>query len=227
MKNLKLYGLCILVFAVAVGIMSCGISEDNSTYTAITVSPKNIIVSGVASPGISTRQFSAFGTLDGAQIDLTKTGFIRWSSSNENVATISSAGLATLLTKGETTITATDTQVGISGTAYLNVQTSTPSSLNITPADPTRDLANKTQQFAASVVLLDTSAVDVTAFATWSSSNLSVATIANTPGIAGNGLATFSDTPGATTITATVTLTTAAGTTSTHTKTSILTTVIP
>jgi hypothetical protein len=85
-----------------------------STLSSINLSP----ASTSAAPG-GTQQFIATGKYsDGSSLNIT--GQVVWASSNPNVATVTSRGLAVALNFGVTTISAT--QGGVVGTASLNVQ---------------------------------------------------------------------------------------------------------
>ena len=84
-----------------------------ATLTSIAVTPANpsIEVGG-------TQQFTATGTYsDGSTQNLT--GSVTWASSNTGVATINSAGLATAVSAGSTTISATLS--GVTGSTTLTV----------------------------------------------------------------------------------------------------------
>jgi uncharacterized repeat protein (TIGR03803 family) len=84
-----------------------------SEVVSIAINPAN----GEAGVG-GTLQFEAFGTYsDGSSMDITS--LVSWSSSNPSVATIQSGGLATGISVGTTTITAS--YEGIAGTAGLTV----------------------------------------------------------------------------------------------------------
>lgn len=142
-------------------------------------------------PG-TTMQLKAFGTYSN-NAELNLTNHVIWQTSNPDVATVDSAGLATSIGSGSTTITAIFGS--ISGSTVL---TSSPLvSIAITPADQT--IASGTAlQLSAVGTLLNTATQDITAFATWNSSDTSVAAITNT------GLASASPSAtGLTTITAT------------------------
>lgn len=107
-------------------------------------------------------------------------------------------GLATSLSTGTTTITAT---LGlISGGTTLTVNSATLNSIQVTPTNPSVALGT-TRQFTATGIYSDTTTQDLTAAVTWSSSNTGVALISNAPGSSGltTGIAT-----GAATITATI-----------------------
>ncbi len=164
------------------------LTVNSAILVSIAVSP--------ATPSIAagtTQQFTATGTYsDNSTQNLTSTA--TWSSSATGVATIAAGGLATAVTVGNSTISAT---VGsISGSASLTVASATPASIAVTPANPSITVGN-TQQFTATGTYTDNSTQDLTSIATWSSSATTVATIA--PG----GLAT-SATVGDSTISATV-----------------------
>ncbi len=171
--------------------MSGSAAVTASVPTAISVSPAGpTIASGTAI------QFSASGTLEnGATQDLS--AYVTWSSSDTGIASINSSGLAQAVasTTGSTTITAV---FGVSGTTTLT--SSTVTSLSITPASATIVLG-ATQQFTAVGVLASggTHTQDLTAYAIWSSSSPTVATVGNTAG--SQGLA-VSVGPGTTLITA-------------------------
>jgi hypothetical protein len=91
------------------------VSGSARALSAINLSPAN--------PGILTgvsQQFSAIGTYsDGTTQDLTS--MVVWNSSVTPVATLSAAGLATGVSAGTTTISATF--AGVSGSTVLTVQT--------------------------------------------------------------------------------------------------------
>ena len=89
--------------------------------------------------------------------------------------------------------------VGCSG--LKQPPTKTLSSIAVTPASPAHLKVGATQQFTATGTYSDGTNNNVTASATWSSSNTTVATISNTSG--SQGLATAAAL-GSTTITATV-----------------------
>lgn len=94
----------------------------HGSLTSITVSPTN--PPAVISLGTTTKQFQALATY-GTTTDTTQS--VSWSSSDPGVATISNTpptnGLATLVSQGQTTITATDlyTSPSISGISVINV----------------------------------------------------------------------------------------------------------
>ena len=153
-----------------------------------------------------TTQFIATGNLTGgASQDLTSQ--VTWISSNAQVATISTTGLATAVGGGTTTIIAQSG--GTTATASLNVAISSNSSsatITIVPTSSTATFQGETTQFIALGTLTAGGPTqNITGNLAWSSSDVSVATVDQ------NGLATA---VGANVATETTTIT-AIGTTST------------
>ncbi len=198
-----------LATSVSVGKTTIAATDPESGIsgaTTLTVTPP-VLVSIAVTPSHPTiplgtsRQFAALGTYsDGTSQDLTTS--VTWSSSRPAVATISNApgseGLATSVSAGVTTLTATDLASGISGATTLTVR-AVLLSIQVTPANPAI-LVGRTKQFTALGTYNDGSTQNLTAAVTWSSSLAAVATISNSPGTSGlaNGVAA-----GLTTITAT------------------------
>jgi trimeric autotransporter adhesin len=114
-----------------------------------------------------------------------------------SVATVS-AGLATSVNYGTTTITAS--YGGQTATATLTVQAPTLVSITVSPSVYT--IASGTAvQFHATGNYSDNSTLDLTSLVSWSSSDSTVATLSNASG--SQGLATAVN-PGSTTVTATL-----------------------
>jgi 6-phosphogluconolactonase (cycloisomerase 2 family) len=130
------------------------------------------------------------------------TSSVSWSSSVPGVASISNSpgsnGLASAVTPGSTTITAS--LGGISGSNNLTVTAATLASLNVTPAKPSIAKGLKSQ-FSATGTYTDNSTQNLTALVQWSSSDPTIAPISNASGF--DGLATGLN-PGSVTITATL-----------------------
>ena len=157
-----------------------------AVLTSISVSPANaVIAAGVTQPFKATGHYS-----DGSTHDLTSQ--VIWSSSNLGAAAINSAGLATGLAAGGTTIAAS--QNGITGSTTLTVTPPALISIAVTSASNSV-VVHKTQQFNATGHYSDNSTQDLTSQVTWTSSNPGAATI-NSAGLV-TGAAV-----GATTITA-------------------------
>jgi len=114
---------------VAYGSMtaSASLTVTSATLTALVVTPVTTVV------GINGNvQFTATGVFsDNSTEDLTLQA--AWGSSAATYALISNTGLATGLSSGITTITAS--YGGVSGSATLNVTTATLVSINVTPAN--------------------------------------------------------------------------------------------
>ena len=145
----------------------------------------------------TTQQFMATGTYSNATTqDLTNQ--VTWLSETAAVATITGAGLATSLTVGDSVIRATSGTV--SSTATLHVTGATLTNLAVTPATPT--IARfTTLPMHVTGRYTDNTVQDLTTQASWSSSDVSVATISNTAG--SHGLVTGTG-AGTSTIRATV-----------------------
>lgn len=198
------------------------------------------------SPSIAfgtSEQLTAVGQFqDSSNQNITEqniTPSVTWRSSNVSVATVSdtpgSAGLVNAIAPGTTTITTT--LMGVSGSFTLTVTPATLVSIDVGFGTGAPIAAGTKQQFMALGSFSDNSNQNIASSVTWSSSNVSVATVSNTLGSTGlvNAIA-----PGSTTITATLmgvsgsfTLTVVAATnpqgggstTSTTTTTTLTTTV--
>jgi 6-phosphogluconolactonase (cycloisomerase 2 family) len=121
-----------------------------------------------------TQQFTATGTYDNA-LSADVTASVTWSSSVQAVATINATGLASTVTRGSTTISAT--LGAVSGTATLSVIDPALTAIAIVPGHASI-IETQTQQFIASGTYTDGSIQDVTASALWSTGQPSIATIA-------------------------------------------------
>jgi len=187
--------MLLLICAAAAGCSSTNGNTSNgpsvppASIVSITVAP-----SSPASSLSTIRQFTAMGKYSNNSFgDLTAA--VTWSSSHTAVASISntagSNGLATALTPGTTTITATSGN--ITGSTVLTVNSETLVSLVIAPQSPSIDVGT-TKQFTVSGTYTDAT-TQTPSLVTWSSSSTPVATISTT------GLAT-SHATGTTVITA-------------------------
>ena len=164
----------------------------SSTLKSIQVSPPSATVAEQTGT-----QFNAVGIFaDSSTQNLT--GSVTWTSSPASVATVSNAsptkGLATGIAPGNATVAALFAT--LSGAASLTVTNATLTSITVTP--PTATIAlDDTQQFTATGNFSDGSTEDLTDQVTWTSSEVSVATMK------ADGLASTAGT-GMTTITATM-----------------------
>ena len=161
-------------------------SQTQSTTLTVSVVDLVSIAITPANPTIAKRtsiKLTATGTYsDGSTSVLTA---VSWKSSKPQFAMARGSGIIRAKKAGQATITAT--AFGVKGTTTLTVGSGTLNSITITPANTTVS-AQATQQFAATGKFSDGSTQDVTLNAHWSSSDASVATIAN--GSSQAGLAT-------------------------------------
>lgn len=176
--------LGLLIISVVLGVACGKFFPSASDLVAISVSPSN----STLTLSNKTQQFTATGTFgDSSSKDITSS--VTWTSSATNVATINSSGLATAVSTGNTSITASES--GITGTTTLTVSTQA-SGLTVSPSTQSIS-AGQTVQFSA------TQNGSTVTGVTWSSSNTLVASIDQ------NGVAT-GITTGTVTITATATV---------------------
>jgi hypothetical protein len=156
------------------------ISASTATLQSISVTPANPSIA----KGLK-KQFTATGTFsDGSTKDISSQ--VTWASATSSVATITTAGLASGVGTGTSTISASLS--GKTGSTLLTVTTPTLQSIAVTPANSSI-AKGLTQQFTATGTFSDNSKQDLTSQATWASSIPSVATISAT-GLAtgvGNG----------------------------------------
>ena len=210
-----------LATGVAAGNVTINASSAGFSDTATLTVTAPVLTSLVVTPAAPTIQVNLTESFVATAVyndgtSATVTASATWSSSDETVAVMSVAGggrggfpgggvvggaTATALAAGSATISASYTENGISvtGTALLTVTDPPLLSLEITPTNPTAGLASQYQTFVATAIYADYSTRNVTASATWSSSNGTTAVISSSGGTAGRAtlLAT-----GTTTITA-------------------------
>ncbi len=203
--------------------LATGVSPGSVTITAasgtvsgsasLSVTPAALVSIALipANPSIANgtqQQFAATGIYtDASTHDVTAA--VTWSSSDTTVAAISNAsgsnGLATSVTQGAVTISATLGAIG--GSTGLTVTPAALVSIAVIPANSS--IANGTgQQFAATGTYTDNSTQPLTSSVSWSSSDTTVATVSNASG--SNGLASS---VGQGTVTVTATLATISGST--------------
>lgn len=176
---------------------------ESAALSSIQINPQSRTVpAGYATP------FNAIGTFANGDIQ-NLTTFVNWTSSNSSIATISNAvstaGLATGIQPGNTTISALFS--GVVGHATLTVSNATLTSITVAPSAASI-AAGLNQSFTATGNFSDGSSLDITRQVTWDSSTASVATI-NSGGIAQGiaaGTTTISATKNGVTGTATLTV---------------------
>lgn len=139
------------------------------------------------------QQFTASATyVDGS------TGVLKspvWTTSNVNVLFINDSGVATTIAPGSATISASERS--ITGSTTVTITSSPLVSIEINPANPSITVSQGSQQFSATGLFSDGTVTDITNGVSWSSSDLSIATISKT------GLASAVGKAGTTTIQAT------------------------
>ena len=182
-----------------------------SSPASLTVSPANLRSISITptSPSVAlgkTQQFTATGTYsDGSTKDITASA--TWTSTNTNAATVSNTagtkGLATALSVGTTSVSASFSGV-TSNAVTLTVTAAVLISITVTPANTSIIIGNGLQ-FKALGIFSDNTTQDLTATATWTSSDTSIAIISMIPGSQGFATAIGAGTTGAATTTITAT----------------------
>jgi len=128
-----------------------------------------------------SQPFNATGTYsDNSTEDITAS--VNWTSANTSVAIFGAdTGLALALAEGSTIITAT---MGVvTGNTTLTVGPHALDSITITP-DGLSIARGRSQQFSATGIYSDNATADITASVTWTSDNMSVASIGADTGLA-------------------------------------------
>ena len=177
-----------LVATISSGGLATSTGQGSASITAISgtisgtatlqVTPPPLVGLSVTPASISialgtSQQFTATGTYgDGSTQNLTSS--VTWNSLSPAVATVTSAGLATSVSQGSTTITATTG--AFNALASLSVGPPTLTSIALTPANPSFALGT-TQTLKATATYSDGSTLDVTNTASWSSGSPSIATV--------------------------------------------------
>ena len=162
---------------------SSTLTISNATLASIAITPT------LPSIALGTAQsFTATGTFtDGSVQDLTSQ--VTWDSSAEVVASISNAagdkGVASSVAMGTTDISAELS--GVRGTVTLAVSAATLVAIDVTASHPSAALGT-TLPFVATGTYSDSSTQDISAEVTWTSSDVSIATVSNADG--SRGLAT-------------------------------------
>jgi len=133
---------------------------------SIAITPGNISMAAGDSQQLAA--FAAF--TDGSTHQLTSS--LTWQSSDTNIATISSAGIVQGVSVGSTTLSVTSGS--ITGSAMVTVSAPALRTIVVMPAN-TSVAAGSTQQLTASGVFSDSSTIDLTTAATWTSSDSAAA----------------------------------------------------
>lgn len=153
---------------------SAPVIVTNAFLTGITISPQDTeFQAGV------TLQYSAAGTFSDGSVQAV-TALAAWESSDPDIATIDSAGLATTLRTGTSTIRGT--WQGLEATADLLVTGATLTSIAVMPSEGAV-AQGTTMEFVAEGTFSDDSILDITDIVEWQSSDTSVGII-NVEGLA-------------------------------------------
>ncbi|NKF22838.1 beta strand repeat-containing protein [Solimonas marina] len=185
------------------------------TVTAAAISSISVTPQDGSVPLGSTLQYHATATYtDGSTGDVTND--VTWTSSDTDVATVttgsSARGLVTGEGKGTATLKATDAATGVVGSAPVTVTDAVLSSIAISPAD-TSVAKGGTVDYTATGTYTDGSTMDISDDVTWTTDDETIATISNADGehgvatAQGEGdttvVATLGDVSGETTLTVT------------------------
>jgi alpha-tubulin suppressor-like RCC1 family protein len=136
----------------------------------------SIVPGDVSIPVGIRQQFTAVGAFgDGRTQDITSS--VTWTTSSSEVGTINNAGLATTINIGTTSVKASFGS--IFSTVSLEVNPAALSSVLVAPENSSLGI-NTTRQYTATANFSGGSSYDVTAYATFNSSNPSIATIDDT-----------------------------------------------
>ncbi len=201
MKNIRFFWTIGVLGSLAVSLTTCGSSPSSPlTLVAISVTP---LISSI--PLGFPQQFTATGKFsNGTSQDITTQ--VTWNSSNTSVLTVNGGGLATPVSLGTATITAS--LGGLSESTTYVVTSATLSSIFVTPVNLSLP-RGVTQQFTATGIFSDNTNHDITTQATWNSSDPSIATVNNIGLVTGVATgtatltATFETISGSTTLTVT------------------------
>lgn len=162
------------LFACFVGGLTCAGTPNPLNIATITLSSISVTPASINLHVGDAQQYTATANYsDGTSVDITSTA--AWNSSDPSIATISSTGLANVIYFGVTNITATELGV-VSNAAVLS---SALTSISVTPATIHLNVGD-TQQYTAIGSYPDSTTVDVTNDATWTSSNTSALAILST-----------------------------------------------
>ena len=170
--------LVIYFLFLAFGLLLAGCPSDgikDPVLVTIELEPASArIASG------ETVQFSATGTYDDqSQRDISAS--VAWSSSSEAVATLGSNGIATAVGEGQTLITASlNGVVSLAATLEVVSAANRIVSIAVDPSQVNLQIG-AAQPLTATGTFLDGQTRDVTAEATWESSDASVASVSNSP----------------------------------------------
>jgi uncharacterized protein YjdB len=147
---------------------TASVTVTDATLTTIAVTPATTSIA----KGLS-QQLTATGTFsDASSHDISATA--TWSTSNAAVATVSTTGLVQGVSAGSATITAASNSV--SATAQITVTAATVTSVSVGPSGQSI-AAGTSAQLTTTATYTDMSTADVSAQATWTTSDANTASV--------------------------------------------------
>ena len=154
---------------------SVNFTVTSPAVASIAVGPANpSVLSGMTIPQGIPIQFAATATYtDKSTQDVTSS--VAWSSSVPNVASVTATGVVTGVSTGNAAIQAT--LASVVGTSNLSVSAVSLGQLVVSPQNPSISDATVTLPLKSVGYFSDGSTIDLTSLATWSSSNVHVATV--------------------------------------------------
>lgn len=164
---------------------SASLAVGDAAVMGVVVTPDPATVPA----GLSVQLTATAQLSDNSTQDITDTA--SWGSDATGVATVI-GGLATGVSVGDASITATDMVSGQSGSVALTVTNAVMTELAVTPKTATVSVGQD-QQFDATATLSDGSTQDMTTSVRWSSGDLAIASIGSNTGLA-TGVAVGSST---------------------------------
>ena len=178
MRSIRAAACALALAAAAAG---CNSGGAGTTLVSIAIQPSPFSVFRG-----KTIQLSATGSYsDGSSADLTATA--TWTSSDGAVATVSAGGLVSGISPGTVTLGATIE--GVSGTASGTVALPVLQSISVLPS-PFSVAKGQTVQLSATGAYSDGSTANLTATATWTSSDGAVAPVTTTGRVSGTATGT-------------------------------------
>ena len=172
MKKTLCAGLLLLIAT----LTGCAGGAGSNSSGQPTVSSMQVVPPSMSIGTGLGQQFTATAHMsDGTSKDVTNS--VQWSSSDSNIASVNSAGMASGSAPGTVTITAA-LSASLKSTAALTVSSAAVnlSSIVVSPSAATLPV-NTVQQFTAIGNYTDGSSADLSALVTWGSSSLTVATV--------------------------------------------------
>ncbi len=172
------FQLVVAVLFVVIGLLCAGCAEPQKP--AIDVTPGTItLVSGQTVQLAVTRRFAG-GPVEHVNERVT------YSSSNRNIATVSSTGVVTAGSEpGSVVLRVTDLANDATGTATLTVALSRIESIDVVPSPAVVLRPGATVKLTANARMNDGTTRDVTGQVLWTSSNAAAASVGLTPPVVG------------------------------------------